>query len=427
MNVSSPKTRVSLDHITEFVKKLLLSDMFTKIAKKTSTCFTRNRKMPLVLMVVFMFNLVRQSTNVSLNRFCDMLPSISSPVTVQAFSKARQNLNPEAILYLQDELVKEVYSGSFNNWHGYRVLAIDGTKIQLPSDPNLREIFGTSGRNDTAATAQASALYDVLNGIIIYASIGPMSIGERVRARQHLDRLRDNFSNGINDLVLFDRGYPSFELIQHCIKNEITFLMRVKTKFNHEIDDMALGCHNHFLSRGNERYKIRVIKFRLPDGEIETLITNIFDYKLGSEAFKKLYFKRWPIEEKYKDLKKKLEVENFSSRLEEGIYQDFYVTVLLNNIITVGTWEAQVIVDEDDKDKELTYKYKVNFNQAVGTFKDRFIKALMETDPEKRAESVCVIIRLMAKAVTPIRPGRSIPRNPNPRAANFHHNQKSNC
>jgi hypothetical protein len=370
MNVTPTKTRVSLDSIITRLQFILFSDIFTQKAKKTPTNFTRKRKMPLAHMVVFMLNLVKQTTNTSLNRLFDILrqapaptsaptqtptltPDQVEPVTVQAFSKDRQNLRPEAIHYLIDEVNKEIYSGAFKTWHGFRFLAIDGTKIQLPSSPKLRELFGTIGRNDKAPTAQASALYDVLNGIILDAEIGPMSNGERAMAMAHLDRLSDKFSNGVTNLVLFDCGYASFELIQHCIANGITFVMRLKTKFNNDIDKMPYGCHNYFLNRGNESLKIRVIKFPLSEDQDETLITNLFDYSLGEEAFKKLYFKRWPIEVKYNDLKHKLEIENFSSRTEVGIYQDFYVTILLNNIITVATWETQDIVDEDDKGKEL--------------------------------------------------------------------------
>jgi hypothetical protein len=427
MNATLIKTLVSLDFIIALLQKILLSDEFTKMAQKKPTSFTRNRKMPLVPMVVFMFNLVRQTTNVALNRFFDIWLVKIKSITVQAFSKARKNLRPEAIRFLGDEVIKAIYNGWFNTWHGFRVFAIDGTKLQLPSEPKLRAIFGTSGRNKTAPTAQASTLYDVLNGFFVDALIGPMSFGERAMAMRHLDYLRDNLSKGIKDLALFDRGYASFEMIRQCVQYGITFVTRLKRNFNTAIDSMPLGCHHYFLSRGNERFKIRVIKFLLPDGTIEILITNLFDYNLGPEAFKKLYFKRWPIEVKYGSLKHQLEVENFSSRTEEGIYQDFYVTILLSNIITVGTWEAQVIVDEEDKDKELMYEYKVNFSQAVGNFKDRFIKALLEKAPMIRAKSVGVIIRLMAGAVSAKRPGRSNPRNPTPRVANFHHNQKSNC
>jgi hypothetical protein len=41
---------------------------------------------------------------------------------------------------------------------------------------------------------------------------------------------------------------------------------------------------------------VRVVKFELPGGEVETLITDLFE--LPEECFPKLYFMRWPIETK---------------------------------------------------------------------------------------------------------------------------------
>jgi hypothetical protein len=96
------------------------------------------------------------------------------------------------------------------------------------------------------------------------------------------------------------------------------------------------------------------------------------------------------------------------------------------NIVIVAANEAQPIVDEERKDKQNKYEYKVNINQAVVAFKDIFKVALLIDDPVKRAEQVGSIIIKLSKNVIPIRPDRSIPRNPHPRKANFHHNQKSN-
>jgi hypothetical protein len=63
----------------------------------------------------------------------------------------------------------------------------------------------------------------------------------------------------------------------------------------------------------------------------------------------------------------------------------------------------------------------------VGVFKDQFIVAMLTDDLDKRAEQLQNIIIRLTKKVIPIRPNRSIERNKNPRRANFHHNQKSNC
>jgi hypothetical protein len=242
----------------------------------------------------------------------------------------------------------------------------------------------------------------------------------------HIDHLA-NMPSFKKELIIFDRGYPSFELLRYCENKHIAYLMRLRSKFNLDIDQMSLGSHLYTLKQGNAKIKLRVIKFTLSSGEIETLITNLFDRRMGKNAFCKLYFKRWPIETQYSHLKHKLEIENFSCRTEEGIYQDYYITAYLFNFVATASAEAQPIIDEVRENKDNQYEYQVNFNRAVGVFKDRLVRALLEDDPVKRAARATKIIERLTKKLTPIRPNRSVPRNPNPRKANFHFNQKSNC
>jgi hypothetical protein len=125
---------------------------------------------------------------------------------------------------------------------------------------------------------------------------------------------------------------------------------------------------------------------------------------MGENAFCKLYFKRWPIETQYSHLKHKLEIENFSCRTEEGIYQDYYITAYLFNFVATAAAEAQPIIDEVRENKDNQYEYQVNFNRAVGVFKDRLVRALLEDDPVKRAARVTKIIEHLTKKLTLIRP-----------------------
>lgn len=59
---------------------------------------------------------------------------------------------------------------------------------------------------------------------------------------------------------------------------------------------------------------MRVIKFELESGTIETLVTNLFDETISLEDFKELYFKRWGTEVKYNEIKNKLQVQNFTGK-----------------------------------------------------------------------------------------------------------------
>ena len=291
----------------------------------------------------------------------------------------------------------------------------------------MREHFGTSGAGNTSPTAQGSILYDVLNDIVMDAQIEPMSTDERALARLHINQLikLESYEKW-KELILFDRGYPSFYLIKELLENKINFLMRVRKKFSTEIDDLGRGDHIISLEQGGERIRVRAIKFRLDSGEEETLITNIQGKKPGLKAFKMLYYKRWPIETKYDQLKKKLEIENFSGRLVDNIRQDFYATMVITNMASDLIYEAQEEVEAEQKGKTNKYKYKINVNHAIGVIKDRLIQAVCQEDDKKRSELTSEMVEMLKKRIIPIRPNRSNPRTI-PRKARFHHNHKSNC
>jgi len=44
------------------------------------------------------------------------------------------------------------------------------------------------------------------------------------------------------------------------------------------------------------------------------------------------YFYRWPVETKYKELKSRLAIEEFSGATTTSVLQEFYINVLLSNL-----------------------------------------------------------------------------------------------
>ena len=424
---SRKRNRTSFQAAVDMGRMRIYSEGFLEMARKLPQYFTRARKMPFTKLVLFMMNMVKSSIQVALDRFFEKVGPEETHMSQQAYSKAREKLRWEAFRWLFEENVGDIYDGHYDTWHGYRVSATDGSKMQLPDDPKLREYFGTVGKGGTAATAQASGLYDVLNNILIDVQMEPVETDERELALRHIEALCSMPSFG-KECVLFDRGYASFVLINTMKERAISFVMRVRRKFNLEIDQLAEGDHRVVLrKKGYEDICVRVIKFKLPSGEEETLITDLFDKRMGISAFKELYFMRWPIETKYDELKNKLAVENFSGRTLNAVMQDFFIAMFIANVIAVARWEAQVDVDAAREHKDNKYDYHVNASQAVGAFKDRFILAILEPNPQLRRKKVGRILYLMTVNPAPSRPGRSLPRNPSPRKAKFRHNRKLNC
>jgi hypothetical protein len=98
-----------------------------------------------------------------------------------------------------------------------------------------------------------------LNKIIVDAIIDPISRGEGAMAGSRSRFLKNNALPGVKDLTIFDRGYLSFLMSERRVAYGITFLTRVRPKFNRAIDEMSLGCHNFTLCQGDKELKVRVI------------------------------------------------------------------------------------------------------------------------------------------------------------------------
>ena len=380
-------------------------------------------------LIYFMLSMIKESSQNALER-CFGKTGEGIHMSQQAFSLARQKIKWEAFRELFDETVNShymLYEQEIQRRHGFRIHAADGSTLALPADQPLRDFFGTCGLGNTSPTARGSLLYDILNDVAVDARIEPMATDERSIAFMHIGQLAglDSFEER-KELVLFDRGYPSFELIKALLGRKIHFVMRVRKKFSAAIDELARGDHAVELEHDGHKIPARVLKFRLEGGEEETLITSLHEKKRGLKTFKRLYFKRWPIETKYDQVKNKLEIENFSGRLVDNIRQDFFAAMVITNLASDMIYEAQVEVEAEQKGKKNKYCYKINVNHAIGVLKDYLILTLCEEDGTKRSAMFDEIIEMLKRRVIPIRPNRSLPRGI-PRKAKFHHNHKSNC
>jgi hypothetical protein len=398
---------------------------FKNEAKKRKEDFTRNRKMKFEDLMLYMLLSLKNSTATALRRFFVGM-NMNVFMTQQSLSEARTKVNVWAFEELFNETAETMIDYCHNRWHGYRILAIDGTKIQLPTDKKLRAYYGALGKDKTAPTAQASILYDVLNDIVCDAAIKPMKIDERTLAKGHIKKCNET-TKGSKNLIIFDRGYPSFELIEMLEKEGISYLMRVRNKFNNDIDTQSSSDGIVFLEQNDKRIQVRVIKFTLDSGEEEVLVTNITDRRLRTKAFKKLYFLRWPIETKYDIVKNKLQLENFNTRTIEGIQQDFFATMYLTNIAASALIDVQDDIDSSRNNKGNKYQYKANLNELIGILKDRFVFAIAQDSPDDQWIMIDLILQEVQRHVVSIKPDRSTTRNSTPRKAKFHHNQKTNC
>jgi hypothetical protein len=380
--------------------------------------------MPFKKLMWFMLSMVKESSQNALERF---FPKIKEAIHMsqQAFSLARQKVKWEAFRELFQASVRGSHNETGKDFRGHLLLAIDSSHIALPRDAALREYYGAVGHGLSAATARASLLYDIENDIIVEARIEPLGVDERSLAKEHLQAL---CGMGLDygerkPIVIFDRGYPSKEFIKYLQDKEIKYVMRVRQGFNPRMDRMGSGSAAIQLSEG---IRTRVIVFRLAGGERETLVTNLGEEEMEAAAFAELYYKRWPIETKYDQLKQKLELENFSGRLVDNIRQDFYAMVTVSNLLSSSLREANGKIPKG-KTESRRYEYRANVNHAVGVLKDRLIGILIADDSLAREYLYRELVSEIRWRIVPVRPNREVPRKEYLKKPHFHHNRKSNC
>lgn len=71
--------------------------------------------------------------------------------------------------------------------------------------------------------------------------------------------------------------------------------------------DMFPGIHDLTFSRGGKSWRIRMVKFKLNQKEMEPLLTSLPD-DLALEDLRKFSFRRWPAETNYNILKNRLKI-----------------------------------------------------------------------------------------------------------------------
>jgi len=350
-------------------------------------------------------NFVKKSLQLEIDNYMELTdPLIEKPITKQAFSKARQNISPDAFKYLFQMTGETVLEDDgIKRFKGYRVFAVDGTELQIPKTEETVKRF-TQDRGSSSPRARASILCDVLSGYIIHANIEATTIDERTLAMEHLKYFK--LYHQKKDIVIFDRGYPSKAFIKHLNDNKISFLIRMQKSFNKEIDNTHK--QDFFVSIG--LCKTRVIKVVLDSGETEVLITNLSKTAFHHSEFKELYRLRWGIETKYNTLKNKLDTETFSGKTVVSILQDFYATLYLSNVVSAIKSETDELIADETKIKNLKYEYRTNENILIGKLKNKLILIILNDDPEQRKILLDKLIEQISTYKVPVVPGRHFDR-----------------
>jgi hypothetical protein len=416
-------------------KKLIESKQFCNRHKKNPEDFTRNRALSFQKLIYFFVNMPQAAYEAELCRFNKELHrlDIAEPIaTKSALTKAREKLEYSAFVELNNYLVNR-YHWLFatKKWNDFYLLAIDGTLTGIPSAKTVAQYFGQwKGRQgNPCPKARVSQMFDVLNQITVDALIVPKSLGERQLAAAHCLHV------GENDLLLLDRGYEGFWLFKliwdaganFCARVSVNKLKQVKSFIKSgELEriiklpcsfNSARQCAHYHLDKNP--MKLRLIRIDLPSGETEVLITSLTNrHKYSYEAFKDLYHLRWPVEEDYKLMKCRIQIENFSGKTVHSIYQDFHAKVFAKNLAAILIRSVSKRIDDITEGRR--YRYKANFTNTLSVVRTHIV-VLFNRSKDLLCDYLIKIQDLVVRALSEIRPNRTNPRNFKKKSRNKFH------
>ena len=415
-----------------------------QIGKNT---FSRKRKMPLKDMLLCCLSKKELTTAFELRNYFKEKGDFSMQVSIQGYLQQRKRLNPEIFPYLNRNYLMDFYhSDEPKLWNGYLLIAIDGSKAEVPNSKENRETFGNSG-NQHSKTGQVRALvsgmYDILNHFYLDIEIEHISVSENELAKRNLKHLREmEIRRPV--LAVFDRGYPSLEFIDFLEKEGIHYLMRLSSndykaerKQMQSADDKVILKHSSarlqkIRKKHPEQYEhmkkkgkttVRISRSAIPSGNELALVTDLPD-TIAAEELAGLYYQRWEIEKKYHTLKNKMKFESVTGKSSVYVYQDFWAQVLVYNMVQDIRNSADEEAASSGRKNGNKYPMHTNENIAIGLFKESMLKILLEQEEKKRIQKLNELQEEMERYVVPKRERPSKERRKNI-SNKYKNNQKS--
>ena len=382
--------------------------------------FSRDRKLPIQKLVGLLINMPKRSLSIELKEFFDILND-SKPATKGAFSLQRCKLLPVFFQVWNSFLVDSFYrhyGSKIKRWKGFILLAVDGSRVNLINKKDVLDFFGTSS-NQYAKTPMALSMqtYDVLNDITVSSNLYPIKMGEKTIMNNQTDNL---FSDS---LTLFDRGFPSYELMYLMINAEKPrhFVIRCKTDFNLDVKQFKRSKKNNktiefkatphaiaklykkgFVVTAHTGIKVRMVKIKLSSGETEILLTNLYNEELYTiDDLSHLYAMRWSIETSYCMQKNQLQLEQFSGHRVICIQQDFHANIFVANLQSLVNKQCEKYLQRTNMNRK--HNHKINRNITWGMLKNNIVRLFFNDEP---IDLLLFLQQIFERHSEPIRPGR---------------------
>jgi hypothetical protein len=406
----------------------------------------RHRLINSMLIILLVFRLVcsknSQSYGATIDELWDSCHRLNLPlpqkgsIAPSSFCTARRKLD-EAVFKEINQQIIETYSGQAQSdsykWHGHRIFAVDGSKINLPR--GLLN-FGYKLLSDSSSYPQGllSCLYQVKSQIPFDFNL-VSHLNERICAEQHLQLLDKD------DIVVYDRGYYSYLMLHRHYEQKIHPVFRLQKNNATAIDEFYSSPETDAIvsiaPSSTTRKEIlaeypnlkvvpipmRLVKYQI-GGEIICLGTTLLDKNLYTiQDFIGIYHSRWGVEELYKISKRTFIIEDFHAQTERGVRQEIFAHFALITMNRIFANQADIDLNlsvdsanQGERDRissgspsrQTLPRFKINFKSCIQVF-TRSIEELVLLNTRMKAVIERAFLFVIGRRQKE-RPGRSYQR-----------------
>jgi Insertion element 4 transposase N-terminal/Transposase DDE domain len=326
-------------------------EVVDRILQETGRESVRRRKLPAHVMVYYTIALglmgsasAREVLRVLVRDVRDQFPNSEAVIASRAgICNARQRIGAQPIRRLFEQVAKPIAKRTTKDASlgNLRLVAIDGSSLQLQDTPANRKQYGRAsaadGKTSPLPLIRFVGLCEIGTHVVFAARMGAWEIGETTLAKQLMDRLEPGM------LCLADRLFYGFELWDQAVATGAQLLWRVQKGIRlPRIKTLSDGSYLSYVrARSNakvaERARclpVRVIEFTITVGGKRTeyrVITTLLDPKKHpAQKLANLYAKRWGIETAFAEVKTYLKGSGVLLRSQRPnlVEQDFYGLLL---------------------------------------------------------------------------------------------------
>lgn len=386
--------------------------------------FTRHRKLSFETLCKTILAMGGQSLNAELQQQFHFDPTAA---TTSAFVQQRSKILPSAF-----EAIFHDFTAAdrfLQKWNGYRLLAVDGSHVQISTDTNDKKTYFNSTKDGRGYNLlHLNALYDLENRIYLDTLI---QNGREENESQALVEMVDRSEINEPTILIADRGYEAYNNIAHIEQKGWYYVIRVKEKqgilsgltlpdtaefdarFQYTLSKRLTNRirnnphryrwipnkvkFDYITDHSDELYEIsfRAVRFWISDEVSETVITNLPTEFFSPQVLKKLYRRRWGIETAFRGIKYTLALTSFHTKKLLHIHQEIYAKLTLYNFAAMLM--RQVAFSQPNG----CYLYQINSAAATHVARQFLLGNVHERN----------VAELITKYLLPIRPGQQKPRN----------------